>query len=105
MIFRTFEQDWLYFQNFLLTGILIFPIIICTFYSFSWKEILVSAHEKAGFGNEDLIIRLKSFPRKLLQSIHLIDEDFLDRFDDEFPLLIKEIVHESHHTAMKELAN
>ncbi|OQY49853.1 MAG: hypothetical protein B6240_02700, partial [Desulfobacteraceae bacterium 4572_87] len=35
--------------------------LISKFYTFSWSDILNSAHKKAGFSNEDLIIRLKSF--------------------------------------------
>ena len=71
--------------------------LICKYYSFSWKEILDSAHEKAGFGNEDLVIRLKSFPRMMLGSINSIDNSFLDNFDSDFPLIIEEIIQETDH--------
>ena len=73
--------------------------LISTFYSFYWKDILVSAHKKAGFSNEDLVIRLKTFLRKMLNSIKFIDIDFLDKFDIEFPLIIEEIVCEAAHRA------
>lgn len=65
--------------------------LICKYYSFSWKDILESAHEKAGFNHDELIIRLKSFPNTLLQNINIIDPGFLDRFDDEFALIVEEI--------------
>ena len=65
--------------------------LICKYYSFSWEDILKSAHDKAGFNNDELIVRLKSFPRDLLKSINIIDEDFLDNFENEFPLIIEEI--------------
>jgi hypothetical protein len=65
--------------------------LICKYYSFSWKDILESAHEKAGFNHDELIIRLKSFPNALLQNINIIDPGFLDCFDDEFALIVEEI--------------
>ncbi len=37
------------------------------------------------------MIRLKSFPSKLLNHIHLIDPHFLDDFEDIFTELIEEI--------------
>ncbi len=65
--------------------------LICKYYSFSWEDILKSAHEKAGFNNDELIVRLKSFPSDLLKSINIIDEDFLDDFENKFSLIIEEI--------------
>lgn len=65
--------------------------LIYKFYSFELKEILHSAHEKAGFSNEELIIRLKSFPKELLQEIKIIDTTFLNDFDIDFPKIIDEI--------------
>ncbi|MBT5935155.1 nucleotidyl transferase AbiEii/AbiGii toxin family protein [Sulfurimonas sp.] len=65
--------------------------LIYKFYSFEWKEILDAAHEKAGFSNEELIIRLKSFPKELLHEIKIIDRNFLNDFDIEFPKIIYEI--------------
>lgn len=71
--------------------------LICTFYSFSWKDIIASAHGKAGFGNEDLVIRLKSFPREMFDTINCTDENFLLNFDRDFPEILNEIVRESDH--------
>jgi len=71
--------------------------LICSFHSFSWQEILASAHEKAEFSNEDLIIRLKTFPGTLLKRIHCMDPHFLDNFGTELPVIIDEIVHETDH--------
>lgn len=65
--------------------------LIWKFYDFSWKEILDSAHKKAGFSNEELLVRMVSFPKELLNSIKLIDKTFLDNFDKDFPKIIKEI--------------
>lgn len=65
--------------------------LIYKFYSFEWKEILDAAHEKAGFSNEELIIRLKSFPKELLKEIKIIDTTFLNDFDIDFPKIIDEI--------------
>lgn len=65
--------------------------LISKFYTFSWEDILNSAHEKAGFNNEDLIIRLKSFPIHLLKRINIIDTNFLNNFKDEFMAIIEDI--------------
>lgn len=65
--------------------------LICKYYSFDWNEILNAAHKKAGFSNEELIIRLKSFPKELLKEIKIIDETFLDDFDIDFVKIIDEI--------------
>ncbi len=70
----------------------IFDIYLITkFHKVDWGDILKSAHQKAGFSNEELIIRLKSFPKKLLTEINIIDEDFLDHFEDVFKNVIKNI--------------
>ncbi len=74
--------------------------LITSFYTFSWETILRSAHEKAGFEDNDLIIRLKSFPKELLLDINTIDKNFLDNFNKEFPSLIEEINQSSMHGAI-----
>ena len=58
--------------------------LICRFYDFDWKEILEAAQKKAGFMYEDLIVRLKSFPFSLLETIRIVDDRFLDNFEKEF---------------------
>ena len=55
------------------------------------KAILDIAHQKAGFFNDDLIIRLKSFPIVLLQNINLTDKTFLDDFELKYNDVIQEI--------------
>jgi predicted nucleotidyltransferase component of viral defense system len=60
-------------------------------YEIDWKEILESAHQKAGFSDEELIIRLKSFPKELLKEIKIIDKTFLDSFDTDFKTIIDDI--------------
>ena len=65
--------------------------LINRYYSVDWYEILESAQEKSVFSIDDLIVRLRSFPYRLLGSINIIDENFLDSFQDDFPNLIKEI--------------
>lgn len=57
-------------------------------YEIDWKEILESAHQKAGFSDEELIIRLKSFPKELLKEIKIVDKTFLDSFDTDFKTII-----------------
>jgi len=66
--------------------------LIWKFYKFDCKEILNAAHQKAAFSNEELIVRLKSFPHELLQEIKIIDKTFLDEFSDEFAKIIDKIV-------------
>lgn len=65
--------------------------LIWKYYKFDWVETVQSAHQKAGFSDEELIVRLKSFPRSLLDDIILVDKHFLDNFDKEYLKLINEI--------------
>ena len=65
--------------------------LIHTFYTFDWREILEAAHQKAGFDDEELIIRLKSFPRELLKEIKMLDQTFLVDFDIGFSSIIDAI--------------
>lgn len=62
--------------------------LIYKFYPIDWQKILEVAHEKNFFTDDDLIIRLKSFPSHLLKELKLIDPNFLNNFDNEFPQLI-----------------
>jgi len=59
------------------------------------SKILKSAQDKSVFSFDDLIIRLKSFPPQLLQSIRLVDKTFLDNFENEFPQIIETIQKEN----------
>jgi len=65
--------------------------LISKYYAIDWFEILASAQEKSVFSIDDLIVRLKGFPHGLLKSINLIEDNFLDSFQDDFASLIKEI--------------
>jgi len=69
--------------------------LISKFYTIDWSEILKSAQDKSVFSFDDLIIRLKSFPPQLLQSIRLVDKTFLDNFENEFPQIIETIQKET----------
>ena len=66
--------------------------LIYKMYTFSWKEVLDAAHKKAFFSDDDLIIRLKVFPRSLLKHIKLIDSSFLHDFDKTYAKIIDEII-------------
>ena len=74
--------------------------LIAKFYSFLWDDVLTSAHEKASFSNEELIVRLKSFPKDLFKNIKIIDISFLDNFEKEFAEIIEEINQNSKHCAI-----
>ena len=76
--------------------------LIYRFYNFDWKKILEAAQKKASFMHEELIVRLKSFPFSLLETIRIVDYTFLDNFEKEFPLIIEEINNKSMHKS-KEL--
>ena len=65
--------------------------LISKYYNYNWKDILDIAHEKSGFYNDDLILRLKTFPIKLLKNINLIDKSFLDNFEFEYQKIIENI--------------
>jgi predicted nucleotidyltransferase component of viral defense system len=65
--------------------------LISKFHDFSWNDILKAAHKKTIFNDEDLIIRLKNFPPALMNKINIIDKNFLDNFDAEFPIIIDDI--------------
>jgi predicted nucleotidyltransferase component of viral defense system len=67
--------------------------LIWKYYNFDWKDILAAAHEKAGFTNEELVIRLKSFPKELLEKIKITDKTFLDDFDSGLDKIIQEIIN------------
>lgn len=70
---------------------------ICKFYDFSWDEILTSAHLKLAFSDDDLIIKLKSFPSNLLKSLQLIDPNCLDDFEKYYQQIIEEITIKKNH--------
>jgi len=65
--------------------------LIWKFYDFNWSEIVASAHQKAGFSDEELIIRLKTFPKELLGEIKIVDKTFLENFDTDFKKIIEDI--------------
>jgi len=65
--------------------------LIDKYYKYNWKAILEIAHKKAGFDDDDLIIRFKTFPSALLKNIHLIDSSFLNNFEEEFNFIIEKI--------------
>ena len=65
--------------------------LIDKFYDIDYSKILSIAHKKAVFDNNELIIRLKTFPKRLLHSIFLIDKNFLDDFDENFSKIINSL--------------
>ncbi|MBC8400045.1 MAG: nucleotidyl transferase AbiEii/AbiGii toxin family protein [Candidatus Marinimicrobia bacterium] len=71
--------------------------LIARYYSFSWKAILESCRDKLAFNLEDLVMRLKTFPQELFTMLNLVDKNFLDDFDDKYPVIIDEIIHTTNH--------
>ncbi|MBC8259697.1 MAG: nucleotidyl transferase AbiEii/AbiGii toxin family protein [SAR324 cluster bacterium] len=66
--------------------------LIFKFYNININNILEIAHKKTKFEDADLIVRLKTFPVKLMDDINLIDKGFLTSFEEEYPLIIAEII-------------
>ncbi|MEA1986649.1 MAG: nucleotidyl transferase AbiEii/AbiGii toxin family protein [Candidatus Marinimicrobia bacterium] len=65
--------------------------LIDKLYNYDINEILKVSHKKAVYNNDDLLIRLKTFPLEFIDSIKLIDLSFLDNFHEEFKSLISKI--------------
>ena len=65
--------------------------LINKYYTINWIEIIGIAHKKADFNNDDLIIRLKTFPTILIRQINMIEPHFLDNFENEYNNIINEI--------------
>lgn len=65
--------------------------LIWKLYEIKWGEILDVAHQKAIFSNEELIIRLKSFPKELFEKIKITDDAFLENFENDLLKIIDEI--------------
>ena len=65
--------------------------LIAKNYRFNWDEILQAAHEKAEFSDDELLVRLKTFPHELIESIKLTDQNFLNNFENEFQDIVKNI--------------
>jgi len=65
--------------------------MIASFEEIDWTKILDFARQKVTFQKEDLLYRLDTFPKRLLGKIKLIDDSFLDAFDDKYPQIIESI--------------
>jgi len=59
---------------------------------FNWHEIIKNAKNKMIFQKDELIYRLETFPFYFLKNIKIIDENFLKDIEEEFPLIIKDIL-------------
>ena len=68
-------------------------LLIHSHYTVSWPDILDAAHKKAGFSNDELVIRIQTFPRHMLNQISCIDCGFLDNFQDDIAAVIAGILH------------
>ena len=71
--------------------------LIARYYSFSWEDILESSRDKLAFNLEDLVMRLKTFPQELLTMLNLVDKNFLNDFDNKYPVILDEIIHTTNH--------
>jgi predicted nucleotidyltransferase component of viral defense system len=68
-------------------------LLIHSHYTVSWRDILEAAHKKAGFANDELVVRIQTFPRHMLNQISCIDCGFLDSFQDDIAAVIAGILN------------
>ncbi|MCA1755676.1 MAG: nucleotidyl transferase AbiEii/AbiGii toxin family protein [Spirochaeta sp.] len=68
-------------------------LLIHSHYTVSWRDILEAAHKKAGFANDELVVRIQTFPRHMLNQISCIDCGFLDNFQDDIAAVIASILN------------
>jgi len=71
---------------------------ICKNLNFSWKNILEEANEKLIFNLEELIYRLESFPKVLIEKLILADKQFLNNFNSDYQILIDDIVRQRQNS-------
>lgn len=62
-------------------------------FKIDWPEILKAAHSKAVFDNNELMIRIQSFPKNLLKNIASVpgNENFLHNFDEVMEQLVQKL--------------
>ena len=65
--------------------------LIDQFHAIEWKKMVDIAHEKMVFLEDDLTVRLRSFPHHLLGQIRLMDKDFLSNFADKYSDMVATI--------------
>ena len=66
--------------------------LIAKFHDFIWYDILKFSKKKMAFKDEDFVFRLKTFPDSLMNEIKLVDQNFLDNFNIDFPILVEDII-------------
>jgi len=66
--------------------------IIDKFFNPQYKNIIECAKKKAIFNVEDLIYRLKTFPKSWIYKLNIIDRNLLNKFDLNFIENIKKEV-------------
>jgi len=59
---------------------------------FNWKTTINNAQNKMIFQKDELIYRLETFPYNFLKNIKVIDSNFLKDIEEEFPLIIRDIL-------------
>lgn len=73
--------------------------MICCYFSFDWAIIIQSVRKKFRFSLDDFIIRLESFPEKLLERIYIKDSGFLKSRSRLTERIISELARETRHIA------
>ncbi len=71
--------------------------------SYSWQDVLESVHKKAVFSEDELIVRLKTFPVELMKKLKGIRDGIIPEFQTDLPVLLNEIVEKKEHAAQESL--
>jgi len=71
--------------------------LIAKFHNFIWQNILNFSKKKMVFEEEDFVFKLKIFPESLMKEIKLVDQNFLDNFTIDLPILIEDIINKSEN--------
>jgi predicted nucleotidyltransferase component of viral defense system len=72
---------------------------------FNWETIISNAKTKMIFQKDELIYRLETFPFYFLKNIKLIDNDFLNGIEEEFPLIINDILENNKNSLFERELN
>ncbi len=49
-----------------------------------WEKALECAHKKAAFGNEELLVKLRTFPKELLSKLNIIDKKSIEEINENY---------------------
>ena len=71
--------------------------LIAKFHNLIWQNILNFSKKKMAFKEEDFVFKLKTFPESLMKEIKLVDQNFLDSFTIDLPILIEDVINKGEN--------